>query len=234
MSQPDSHHNQPRYGTPTYVSHTQVERPAYGVHARRSVRYLPDAQAKHGDLISIREDAGAPVRGNCAGGHACWPDQPHAPLATLVSVSDHYRAPGWFTRNVFNQMVALLTRQGISVFGSRDLAVKGRTSGEWRTTPVNLLTHDGRRYLVAPRGETQWVRNLRAAGTGELRLGKRAESFRGRELTDDEKVPVLRAYLKRWKAEVGIFFEGTGPDSSDDQIRAIAPKHPAFEVLPVK
>ena len=148
-------------------------------------------------------------------------------------MSDHYRAPGWFTRNVFNQLVAFLTRQGISVLGSRVLAVKGRTSGEWRTTPVNLLSHDGRRYLVAPRGETQWVRNLRAAGTGELRVGRRAESFRGRELTDDEKVPVLRAYLKRWKAEVGIFFEGTGPDSSDDQLRAIAPKHPAFEVLPV-
>jgi deazaflavin-dependent oxidoreductase (nitroreductase family) len=157
---------------------------------------------------------------------------PHSrALARLDGVSD-YRAPGWFTRNVFNQSVAFLTRRGISVLGSRVLAVKGRKSGEWRTTPVNLLTHDGHRYLVAPRGETQWVRNLRAAGTGELRVGRRAESFRGRELTDDEKVPVLRAYLKRWKAEVGIFFEGTGPDSSDDQIRAIAPKHPAFEVLP--
>jgi deazaflavin-dependent oxidoreductase (nitroreductase family) len=153
--------------------------------------------------------------------------------ARLGGVADHYRAPGWFTRNVFNQLVAFLTRQGISVLGSRVLAVEGRTSGEWRTTPVNLLTHEGRRYLVAPRGETQWVRNLRVAGTGELRVGKRAESFRGQELTDDQKVPVLRAYLKRWKAEVGIFFEGTGPDSSDDQIRAIAPKHPAFEVLPV-
>ena len=123
---------------------------------------------------------------------------------------DYYRAPGWFTRHVFNQLVAFLTRRGISVLGSRVLAVKGRTSGQWRTTPVNLLTHDGRRYLVAPRGETQWVRNLRAAGTGELRVGSRAESFRGRELGDDEKVPVLRAYLRRWKAEVGIFFEGTG------------------------
>jgi len=152
----------------------------------------------------------------------------------LTGVSDHYRAPGWFTRNVFNQLVAFLTRRGVSVLGSRVLAVKGRTSGQWRTTPVNLLTHDRRRYLVAPRGETQWVRNLRAVGAGELRLGRRAESFHGRELTDDEKVPVLRAYLKRWKAEVGIFFEGTGPDSSDDQIRAIAPKHPAFEVLPAK
>src|SRR5260370_26211379 len=95
--------------------------------------------------------------------YARWPDQPRA-LATLVSMSDHYRAPGWFTRNVFNQLVALLTRQGISVLGSRVLAVKGRTSGQWRTTPVNLLTYQGRRYLVAPRGETPGVRNLRALG----------------------------------------------------------------------
>jgi deazaflavin-dependent oxidoreductase (nitroreductase family) len=149
-------------------------------------------------------------------------------------MTTHYRAPGWFTRNVFNRFVAFLTHHGLSVLGSRVLAVKGRTSGEWRTTPVNLLTHDGDRYVVAPRGETQWVRNLRVAGTGELRLGKRAEPFRGRELTDEEKVPVLRAYLKRWKAEVGIFFDGVGPDSTDDEITAIAPKHPAFQVLPVE
>ena len=147
-------------------------------------------------------------------------------------MATHYRAPGWFTRNVFNQLVAFLTKRGMSVLGSRVLAVKGRSSGEWRTTPVNLLPYEGRRYLVAPRGETQWVRNLRVAGTGELRLGRRAETFRGRELTDEEKVPVLREYLRRWKAEVGIFFEGTGPDASDDQLLAIAPKHPAFEVPP--
>ena len=147
-------------------------------------------------------------------------------------MTERYVRPSWFTTNVFNRIVALLMRLGLSVYGSRILAVRGRKSGQWRTTPVNLLGYEGRRYLVAPRGETQWVRNLRVAGTGELRVGKHAESFRSRELTDDEKVPVLRAYLKRWKAEVGIFFEGTGPDASDDQIRAIAPKHPAFEVLP--
>jgi deazaflavin-dependent oxidoreductase (nitroreductase family) len=147
-------------------------------------------------------------------------------------VSAHYRAPGWFTRNVFNRLVAFLTRRGVSVLGSRILAVRGRTSGQWRTTPVNLLSYEGSRYLVAPRGQTQWVLNLRAAGTGELRLGQRAEAFRGRELTEDEKIPVLRAYLKRWKAEVGVFFDGTGPDSTDDELRAIAGKHPAFEVLP--
>jgi deazaflavin-dependent oxidoreductase (nitroreductase family) len=144
----------------------------------------------------------------------------------------HYRAPGWLTRNVFNRAVAFLTRHGVSVFGSRILAVKGRTSGEWRTTPVNLLEHDGRRYLVSARGHAQWVRNVRVTGTGELQVGKRTENFRSRELTDDEKVPVLRAYLTRWKAEVGTFFNGLGPGSTDEQLRAIAPDHPTFEVLP--
>ena len=116
--------------------------------------------------------------------------------------------------------------------GSRVLAVRGRTSGEWRTTPVNLLDHEGHRYLVSARGEGQWVRNLRVAGTGELRVGPRTEEFRGRELPDEDKVPILRAYLKRWKVEVGVFFDGVGPDSSDEQILAIAGRHPAFEVLP--
>jgi deazaflavin-dependent oxidoreductase (nitroreductase family) len=146
-------------------------------------------------------------------------------------MATHYRAPGWFTRNVFNPIVAFLTRRGVSVLGSRVLAVRGRTSGEWRTTPVNLLEHEGKRYLVAPRGEAQWVRNLRVAGTGQLRVGKKVEDFRARELGDDEKVPMLRAYLERWKAEVGVFFEGVGPDSTDDELRTIAPRHPAFEVL---
>jgi deazaflavin-dependent oxidoreductase (nitroreductase family) len=154
------------------------------------------------------------------------------PVEQTGRVPAHYRAPGWFTRNVFNRAVAFLTRHGVSIVGSRVLAVRGRTSGEWRTTPVNLLDHDGRRYLVSPRGEGQWVRNLRVAGTGELRVGRRTEAFRGRELSDEEKVPVLRAYLKRWKFEVGVFFDGVGPDSSDDEIRAIAARHPAFEVLP--
>ena len=145
----------------------------------------------------------------------------------------YYRAPGRITRYFFNPQMTLMARLGISLNGARTLAVKGRKSGQWRTTPVNLLSHNGRRYLVSPRGETQCVRNLRVVGTGELRLGRRPESFRGRELGDDEKVPVLRAYLRRWRMETGMFFSGIGPNSSDDQIRAIASRHPAFEVLPV-
>jgi len=126
--------------------------------------------------------------------------------------------------------VAGLTRAGISVWGSRVLEVRGRRSGEPRRNPVNLLTVDGRRYLVAPRGHTQWVRNLRASGEGRLLLGRRAERFTATELTDDEKPPLLRAYLKRWRMEVGVFFGGVGPDSPDEELRRIAPDHPVFRI----
>jgi deazaflavin-dependent oxidoreductase (nitroreductase family) len=119
---------------------------------------------------------------------------------------------------------------GISVAGSRILEVRGRTSGQPRRTPVNPLTLDGTRYLVAPRGHTQWVRNLRARGEGRLLVGRRAEEFTATELTDDEKPPILREYLRRWKWEVGAFFAGVGPDSTDDELRRIAPDHPIFRV----
>src|SRR3954452_1596171 len=99
----------------------------------------------------------------------------------MADTSRRYVEPGWFTNHVFNPTIALLTRAGLSVWGSRELRVRGRTSGEWRATPVNLLTHEGNRYLVAPRGQTQWVRNLRAAGAGELRVGRRTEAFRATE-----------------------------------------------------
>jgi deazaflavin-dependent oxidoreductase (nitroreductase family) len=151
-------------------------------------------------------------------------------MAEGDATSPHYRAPGWFTRNVFNRAVALLTRLGISVWGSRELRVRGRTSGEWRTTPVNLLTLDGRQFLVAPRGETQWVRNLRVAGGGELRVGRRTEAFTATEVPDAEKVPILRSYLKRWKAEVGVFFDGVSADSPEADVVRIAPDHPVFRV----
>jgi deazaflavin-dependent oxidoreductase (nitroreductase family) len=142
----------------------------------------------------------------------------------------HVKKPGWFTVHVMNASVAWLTRRGLSVWGSRVLAVRGRKSGEWRRTPVNLLTFEGERYLVAPRGHVQWTHNMRAAGGGELHLGKRVETFTVTEVADDDKPAILRAYLKRWKAEVGVFFGGVGPDSTDEELRAIAPKHPIFKV----
>lgn len=146
----------------------------------------------------------------------------------------HYRAPGWFTRHIFNGMVAGATRLGISVWGSRILEVRGRTSGEWRSTPVNLLTVGPERYLLAPRGETQWVRNMRVAGGGRLLLGRRVEPFAAAEVTDEgEKVAILRAYLRRWKAEVGVFFDGVSADSPEPEVRRIAPDHPIFRIIAV-
>src|SRR3954454_21475652 len=102
-----------------------------------------------------------------------------------MTENTRYLQPGWFTRNVFNSSVRGLTKLGISVAGSRVLRVRGRKSGEWRTTPVNLLTIDGQRYLVSPRGQTQWVRNIRVTDTGELRVGRRTETFRAEELADE-------------------------------------------------
>jgi deazaflavin-dependent oxidoreductase (nitroreductase family) len=148
-----------------------------------------------------------------------------------ASTDRHFKQPGWLTKNVFNRIVAWLTRRGLSVWGSRVLEVRGRTTGTPRRTPVNLLELDGQSYLVAPRGETQWVRNLRASGEGRLLLGRRAESFTAVEIADAEKLPILRAYLKRWKAEMGVFFEGVGPDSSDEELARIAPKHPVFRPM---
>jgi deazaflavin-dependent oxidoreductase (nitroreductase family) len=148
----------------------------------------------------------------------------------VVHTDDRYLQPGWFTKHVFNGLVVWLTRLGVSVRGSRELRVRGRTSGEWRKNPVNLLHHDGSRYLVAPRGRTQWVRNLRAAGTGELRVGRRVEAFRGVEVADADKVDILRDYLRHWKMETGVFFDGVGPDATDDELAAIAAGHPVFRV----
>jgi deazaflavin-dependent oxidoreductase (nitroreductase family) len=131
-----------------------------------------------------------------------------------------------------NDLVAALTRHGVSIKGSRVLSVKGRTSGEWRSTPVNPLPYEGKTYLVSPRGQTQWVRNMRAAGGGELRVGRRVESFTATELPDEQKPPLLREYLRRWKFEVGMFFEGVGPDAPDAKLLEIAPGYPVFQITP--
>jgi deazaflavin-dependent oxidoreductase (nitroreductase family) len=141
-----------------------------------------------------------------------------------------FQEPGWFTRNVFNRIVAGLTRLGISVAGSRVLEVKGRKSGEWRQTPVNPLPFEGARYLVSPRGHTQWVRNMRVSGGGRLVSGRKVEEFSATELPDEEKPVLLRAYLKKWKWEVGAFFDGVGPDSSEEELHRIAPDHPVFRI----
>jgi deazaflavin-dependent oxidoreductase (nitroreductase family) len=147
-----------------------------------------------------------------------------------LMAEQRYIRPNWFTAHVFNPLVAWLTQRGISVYGSRVLAIRGRRSGEWRTVPVNLLVFRGQRYLVAPRGVTDWVRNIRASGAGELRVGSRAEPIQVTEVPDAEKPEVLRHYLRKWAWEVGAFFEGVGADAPDPEIARIAPNHPIFRI----
>ncbi|GAB4326779.1 MAG: nitroreductase family deazaflavin-dependent oxidoreductase [Dehalococcoidia bacterium] len=141
-----------------------------------------------------------------------------------------YQKPDPLTRFVFNPLVGGVTRLGLSLRGSRVLFVKGRKSGKWRSTPVNPLTVDGARYLVAPRGETHWVRNIRASGEGRLKLGRRTEAIRVEEVPVGERPPILRAYLKRWRAETGKFF-GVSKDPTDDELERIAPHHPVFRIV---
>ena len=124
-----------------------------------------------------------------------------------------YLKPGWLTSRVLNP---LLMRVGMIP----TLAVRGRTSGEWRTVPVNVLELDGQRYLVAPRGDTQWVRNLRATGRGELRWRGRVEPFQATEIPDNEKRRVIEAYLARWGYQVKGYFQAL-PDPAD---------HPVFRI----
>jgi deazaflavin-dependent oxidoreductase (nitroreductase family) len=139
-----------------------------------------------------------------------------------------YKKPGWFTRNVFNRLVAGLHKLGFSVQGSQTLAVRGRKSGDMRTNPVNPFELDGRTYLLSPRGTTQWVRNLRAAGgEGELRSGRKVRRFHADEVPDTEKLPLLRLYMDKWSWEVKGFM-GIDADAPDEELRRIAPDHPAF------
>ena len=128
-----------------------------------------------------------------------------------------YLKPGLLVERVLNP---LAMRFGLAT----TLAVRGRKTGARRTVPVNVLELGDARYLVAPRGETQWARNLRAAREGELRRRSRVERFRAVELADDAKPPIIQAYLERWASQVKSQFERL-PDPAD---------HPAFRIEPVE
>lgn len=141
-----------------------------------------------------------------------------------------YLKPNAFTRRVFNPFVAWLIRCGVSVAGAAILEVVGRRSGQPRRTPVNPLPLAGDRYLIAPRGETEWVRNIRVSGTAALIRGRRCEEITVVEVSDADKFPIIRAYLKVWAWEVGAFFEGLSVTSSDDEVRAVASGFPVFRI----
>jgi deazaflavin-dependent oxidoreductase (nitroreductase family) len=144
--------------------------------------------------------------------------------------SERYLKPGVLTNRVLNPVVGWLVKLGVRLRGAAVLEVVGRRSGEPRTTPVNPLTLGGERYLVAPRGTTEWVRNIRVAGGGALITRRGRETLTVREIPDAEKTPIIRAYLVAWAWEVGAFFEGLSAKSSDAEIEAIASGFPIFRI----
>jgi deazaflavin-dependent oxidoreductase (nitroreductase family) len=151
--------------------------------------------------------------------------------ATVPSAA--YRRSSWIMLHVVNPLTRLAVgRLGLEDHnGTRVLEVKGRISGRWHATPVRLLELDGHRYLVAPQGETDWVKNLRARGAGRLRVGKTVQEFRAVELTGEEKLPVLRAYFTRWWSLVSGMTTITSPRASDEEFAKAALLHPAFVLV---
>ncbi|MFD7616450.1 nitroreductase family deazaflavin-dependent oxidoreductase [Streptomyces sp. NPDC059802] len=143
--------------------------------------------------------------------------------------------PYYLQGNAFNvrmnSIVGRLARHGVSLFGSAEMSVRGRKSGQMQRVPVNPHTHEGAQYLVSARGHSQWVRNMRVAGGGELRVGRKTRTFTAVEIADDEqKALIIRTYLERWGWEVNEYFKGTTAKSSDAELLAACPDHPVFRI----
>lgn len=146
-------------------------------------------------------------------------------------MSQPYYLRGSRLNNRMNGVVGWLARRGISLGGSAELSVRGRKSGQMQRIPVNPHTHEGAQYLVSARGHSQWVRNMRAAGSGELRVGRMVRAFSAVEIADDaQKAAVVRAYLQRWGWQVDQFFRGVTAKSTDAELLAACPDHPVFRI----
>ncbi|MGA4964739.1 nitroreductase family deazaflavin-dependent oxidoreductase [Streptomyces pseudogriseolus] len=151
------------------------------------------------------------------------------PEVPMSSSTPYYLTAGPVAAR-FNRIVGWLARHGVSVAGTAELSVRGRKSGQMQRLPVNPHVHAGEQYLVSARGHSQWVRNMRAAGGGELRVGRKVRTFTAVEIPDAERLPVLRTYLEKWGWEVNQYFQGVTASSSDEELLAAAPDHPVFRI----
>ncbi|MGW6362177.1 nitroreductase family deazaflavin-dependent oxidoreductase [Streptomyces sp. NPDC055092] len=127
-----------------------------------------------------------------------------------------------------NGVIGWLARHGVSLMGSAELSVRGRKSGQMQRIPVNPHTYGDAQYIVSARGHSQWVRNMRVAEAGELRVGRKVRTFTATEVPDSEKLPILRSYLEKWGWEVNQYFQGITAKSTDEELTAAAPDHPVF------
>ena len=140
-----------------------------------------------------------------------------------------YRAPGMLVRRLLNPLVGALAQRGIPPGATAVRAVRGRRSGTVRTVPLTPVLLGGTRHLISPRGETDWVLNLRAAGgSAELRGRGGAEPVSATELDAAAAVPVLRAYVRGLGRVAGMLFDDVGPASTDAEFAVAARRHPVF------
>ncbi|MFJ8857759.1 nitroreductase family deazaflavin-dependent oxidoreductase [Streptomyces sp. NPDC102451] len=147
-----------------------------------------------------------------------------------MSQQPYYLQASAFAQRM-NGVIGWLARHGISLLGSAEMSVRGRKSGRMQRIPVNPHHHEGAQYLVSARGHSQWVRNMRAAGGGELKVGRKVRAFTAVEIADDEqKARIVRAYLKRWGWEVNQYFKGITAESTDAELLAACPEHPVFRI----
>jgi deazaflavin-dependent oxidoreductase (nitroreductase family) len=151
-----------------------------------------------------------------------------------ITMSTPYYLKGSPLTVRLNSAIGWLARHGFSLAGTAEMSVRGRKSGRMQRIPVNPHTYEGGQYLVSARGHSQWVRNMRAAGGGELRVGRRVREFSAVELPDAEKLPILRTYLEKWGWEVNQYFQGVTAKSSDEEIIAAASDHPVFRITVTK
>jgi len=141
-----------------------------------------------------------------------------------------YKKPGAGVR-IMNSLLGLAIKAGLSPQGGQLLTVAGRKSGKPMTTPVNPMSFEGAEYLVAPRGDTHWTRNLRAAGAAELRRGRTKRRIGVvAELSDAEKPPVLLAYLERWGGVTKGHFGIPWPNPSEADITRVCARTPMFRI----
>jgi deazaflavin-dependent oxidoreductase (nitroreductase family) len=135
------------------------------------------------------------------------------------------------TERIFNRLFAIAIRFGIGLRHNYLVEVRGRKSGRIFSTPIDLLEVGRRRYLIAPRGETNWVRNARAAGRVTLRKGRRREEFAVRELGLAERPELLKAYLDRFALTVQRYFP-LAREAPASEFTPIAGRYPVFELTP--
>ncbi len=147
----------------------------------------------------------------------------------MESAVPSFRAPSAVER-AFNRVFGFLVGMGLGFSHNYLLQVRGRKSGKIYSTPVDLLQFGGKRFLVAPRGRTQWVRNAEAARAVVLKKGRSRQSFELRALSDPEKPEILKAYLDQFRREVQTYFP-VPAGSPVDAFRELAGAYPAFELI---